>query len=95
LISANVHSSVSGKVNKIDVQLDATGYKRPAVYIDVDGDEWLETIDRSTEIKRECNLSKEEIIRKIQDAGIVGLGGATFPTHGTNYRLLRGKKRIY
>ena len=81
LISANVHSSVSGKVNKIDVQLDATGYKRPAVYIDVDGDEWLETIDRSTEIKRECNLSKEEIIRKIQDAGIVGLGGATFPTH--------------
>ncbi len=81
LISANVHSSVSGKVNKIDVQLDATGYKRSAVYIDVDGDEWLETIDRSTEIKRECNLSKEEIIRKIQDAGIVGLGGATFPTH--------------
>ncbi|MCE5330521.1 MAG: electron transport complex subunit RsxC [Bacteroidales bacterium] len=80
-ISANVHSSVSGKVNKIDVQLDATGYKRPAVYIDVEGDEWLETIDRSTEIKRECNLSKEEIVRKIQDAGIVGLGGATFPTH--------------
>lgn len=80
-ISANVHSSVSGKVNKIDVQLDATGYKRPAVYIDVEGDEWLETIDRSTEIKRECNLSKEEIVRKIQEAGIVGLGGATFPTH--------------
>ncbi len=80
-ISANIHSSVSGKVNKIDAQLDATGYKRPAVYIDVEGDEWLETIDRSTEIKRECDLSKEEIVRKIQEAGIVGLGGATFPTH--------------
>lgn len=80
-ISANVHSSVSGKVAKIDVQLDATGYKRQAVFIDVDGDEWLETIDRSAELKRECNLSREEIIIKIKDAGIVGLGGATFPAH--------------
>ena len=80
-ISANVHSSVSGKVNKIDVQLDASGYKRPAVFIDVEGDEWLETIDRSTELKRECTLTKQEIISKIQDAGIVGLGGATFPAH--------------
>jgi electron transport complex protein RnfC len=80
-VSANVHASVSGKVNKIDVQLDASGYKRPAVFIDVDGDEWLETIDRSPVIKRECNLTKEEIIKKVQDAGIVGLGGATFPAH--------------
>lgn len=80
-ISANVHASVSGKVNKIDVQLDASGYKRPAVFIDVVGDEWLETIDRTQNIKRTCNLSKEEIVKKIQDAGIVGLGGATFPAH--------------
>ncbi|MBP1676911.1 MAG: electron transport complex, protein RnfC [Bacteroidetes bacterium] len=80
-ISANVHSSVSGKVNKIDVQLDASGYKRPAVFIDVEGDEWEETIDRSTELKRDCNLTKEEILAKIKDAGIVGLGGATFPAH--------------
>lgn len=80
-ISANVHASVSGKVNKVDVQLDATGYKRLAVFIDVDGDEWLETIDRSPEVKRECNLTKEEIIKKIAEAGIVGLGGATFPAH--------------
>ncbi|MBN2765581.1 MAG: electron transport complex subunit RsxC [Paludibacteraceae bacterium] len=80
-ISANVHSSVSGKVTKIDVQLDATGYKRQAVFIDVDGDEWLDNIDRSPDLKRECNLSKEEILEKIKDAGIVGLGGATFPAH--------------
>lgn len=80
-VSANVHASVSGKVNKIDVQLDASGYKRPAVFIDVDGDEWLETIDRSSAVKRACNLTKEEIIKKVQDAGIVGLGGATFPAH--------------
>lgn len=80
-ISANVHSSVSGKVSKIDVQLDASGYKRPAVFIEVEGDDWLETIDRSKDIKRECALSKEEIIEKIKSAGIVGLGGATFPAH--------------
>lgn len=80
-ISANVHSSVSGKVNKIDVQLDASGYKRPAVFIDVDGDEWVETIDKTPFIKRECNLTKAEILKKVQDAGIVGLGGATFPAH--------------
>ena len=80
-VSANVHSSVSGKVNKIDAQLDATGYKRLAVFIDVEGDEWLDTIDRTPDIIRECILSKTEIIRKIQDAGIVGLGGATFPAH--------------
>ncbi len=80
-ISANVHSSVSGKVNKIDVQLDASGYKRAAVFIDVDGDEWLETIDRTETVVRECNLTKEEIIKKVAEAGIVGLGGATFPAH--------------
>lgn len=80
-ISAHVHSSVSGKVVKVDVQLDASGYKRPAVFIEVDGDEWLETIDRSPVIKRECTLSKEEIVEKIKAAGIVGLGGATFPAH--------------
>lgn len=80
-ISANVHASVSGKVNKIDVQLDASGYKRPAVFIDVDGDEWLEGIDRSDSVIRECNLSRTEILEKIQAAGIVGLGGATFPAH--------------
>ncbi|HOG06277.1 MAG: electron transport complex subunit RsxC [Paludibacter sp.] len=80
-ISANVHASVSGKVRKIDVQLDATGYRRPAVFVEVEGDEWLETIDRTPDIVRGCSLGKEEIIQKIKDAGIVGLGGATFPAH--------------
>jgi electron transport complex protein RnfC len=80
-VSANIHSSVSGKVAKVDEVMDASGYKRPAVYIDVIGDEWEENIDRSTTLKRECTLSTKEIIQKIADAGIVGLGGATFPAH--------------
>ncbi len=80
-ISSNVHSSVSGKVAKIDDALDASGYKRLSMFIDVDGDDWLETIDPSATIIRECKLSSGEIVKKIADAGIVGLGGATFPAH--------------
>ena len=80
-VSANIHSSVSGKVNKIDNALDASGYKRPAIYIDVEGDEWEESIDRSETLVKECTLSAKEIIDKIAAAGVVGLGGATFPTH--------------
>lgn len=80
-VSANIHSSVSGKVNKIDNVLDASGYKKPAIYIDVEGDEWEESIDRSEDLVKECSLNPKEIIDKIAQAGIVGLGGATFPTH--------------
>lgn len=80
-VSANIHSSVSGKVNKIDNALDTSGYRRPAIYIDVEGDEWEESIDRSDALVKECNLSSKEIIDKIAAAGIVGMGGATFPAH--------------
>ena len=80
-VSANIHSPVSGTVFKIDNVLDASGYKRPAVIIKVDGDEWDESIDRSDELKKEITLSPEEIIKKVGEAGIVGLGGATFPSH--------------
>ena len=80
-VSANIHSSVSGKVKKIDEVFDSSGYRRPSIIIDVDGDEWLETIDRSEELKKEISLSKEEIVKKVSEMGIVGLGGATFPSH--------------
>lgn len=80
-VSANVHSSVSGKVAKIDEVVDASGYKRMSVFIDVEGDEWEPTIDRSADLVKEITATKEEITAKIAEAGIVGLGGATFPTH--------------
>ncbi|KGN81857.1 electron transport complex subunit RsxC [Porphyromonas sp. COT-290 OH860] len=81
-ISANIHSSVSGKVTKIDSVFDASGYKRPAIFIAVDGeDTWEEGIDRSADIVRGCDLEPRAIIDKILASGIVGLGGATFPTH--------------
>lgn len=80
-ISSNVHSSVSGKVVKIEDALDASGYKRSSIFIDVEGDEWMETIDRSTTVVRDCKLTPEDIVKRIAEAGIVGLGGATFPAH--------------
>ncbi|KAA6336330.1 Electron transport complex subunit RnfC [termite gut metagenome] len=80
-ISASVHSSVSGMVAKIDLATDASGYAQSAVFIDVEGDEWEETIDRSETLVRECTLTSEEIIKRIADAGITGMGGASFPTH--------------
>jgi electron transport complex protein RnfC len=80
-VSANIHSSVSGTVTKIDQVLDSTGYKRPCVIIDVEGDEWNENIDRSNDLKKEISLTDKEIIQRINQSGIVGLGGATFPSH--------------
>lgn len=80
-VSAAIHSPVSGVVSKVDVAKDAWGMSMPAVFIDVDGDEWLETIDRTPVINNLCKLSSQEIIEKIKQAGIVGLGGACFPTH--------------
>ncbi|MBQ0016846.1 MAG: electron transport complex subunit RsxC [Bacteroidales bacterium] len=80
-MSANIHSPVSGVVTKVDMCRDIAGMPKPAVYINVEGDEWLSTIDRSPEIKYECNLDPSQVFDKIKEMGIVGLGGATFPTH--------------
>ena len=80
-VSANIHSPVSGKVNKIEPVIDTTGYKQMACVIDVEGDEWVETVDRSTGLVKEITMTREQIIERCQQCGLVGLGGATFPTH--------------
>lgn len=90
-VSANIHSSVTGTVNKIDSVPDSTGYKQVSIVIDVDGDEWLPAIDRDPEVVRDIKLSGDEIIAKCLEAGIVGLGGATFPTH-IKLKVPEGKK---
>ena len=79
-VSAAIHSPVSGKVAKIADVVDASGYPKKAIIITVEGDEWEEGIDRSTDLVKECNLSSEEIVDKVAKAGVVGLGGACFPT---------------
>lgn len=91
---ANVHSPVSGTVLKVDTCKDAFGLAKPAVYITVEGDEWMETIDRTPDIKRECSLEPQQIVAKLKEMGIVGLGGATFPAH-IKYSIPEGKKAEY
>jgi len=80
-VSANIHSSVSGKVLKVDKAIDASGYKQTSVVINVEGDEWIDSVDRSDKLIREIKYTGEEIIKKCSENGIVGMGGATFPTH--------------
>lgn len=80
-VSAPVHSSVSGTVQKIATFTDGWGFDKMAIHIKVEGSEWVENISNDNNLRSECNLSSEEIIKKIADAGIVGLGGACFPTH--------------
>lgn len=83
-VSAPVYSSVSGKVNKVDNILDSSGLRRQAVIVDVEGDEWEPSIDRTPTLVRmedRPDLDAKTIVEKITQAGIVGLGGATFPAH--------------
>ena len=83
-VSAGIYSSVSGTVQKIDTVIDASGYRKPAIYIKVEGDEWEETIDRSEDLVKIADrpdLTPELIVEKIKNAGLVGMGGACFPVH--------------
>ena len=82
-VSAPIFSSVSGTVFKVDTAIDATGYRKPAIIINVEGDEWEETIDRSNKlelVETHPDLTPEEIVNRIKNAGVVGMGGACFPT---------------
>lgn len=82
-VSAPIFSSVSGTVFKIDTVIDATGYRKPAIIINVEGDKWEEKIDRSEkleDVKDHPELTPEEIVNRIKNAGVVGMGGACFPT---------------
>lgn len=90
-VSAPIHSPVSGTIEKIESVPDTSGYKKPAIIIKVEGDKWIDTIDRSPDLIKETTLSKEEIIARISEMGIVGLGGATFPSH-VKMMIPTGKK---
>lgn len=93
-ISSNVHSSVSGKVFKIDQSIDTTGYKRMSIIINVEGDEWVDSVDRSDDLRPEVTMGQKEIIDKVHEMGIVGMGGATFPSH-VKLMVPKGKTAEY
>ena len=80
-MSANIHAPISGTVTAVDMQPNGQGLRQMMITIKREGDEWSEAIDRTDTLVTECNLEPKAIIEKIKEAGIVGMGGATFPTH--------------
>ncbi|MCI9135868.1 MAG: electron transport complex subunit RsxC [Lachnospiraceae bacterium] len=77
-VSAPIHASVSGTVKAIEPRLTISG--QPGTCIVVDNDELYEEVEYPP-VKPLEELKKEEILEMIRDAGIVGMGGAGFPTH--------------
>ena len=90
-VSTNIHSSVSGMVTAVEPRPDAQGNMKPSVVIAVEGDEWVESVSREGAVKNLGDLTAEEIIAKVNEMGIVGMGGATFPTH-VKLSIPKGKK---
>ena len=80
IVSAPVHSSVSGEIVRIDRQEDSSGYYEDMITIKVEGDEYIREIDTSGKLIKNIPDNPEEIMQSIRNAGIVGLGGAGYPT---------------
>ena len=77
-VSSPVHASVSGTVKAIEPHLTVTGAMVPAIV--VENDNKYEEVEFSSVEKVE-DLSKDEVLKRIQEGGVVGMGGAGFPTH--------------
>jgi len=78
-VSAPVHASISGKVAAIGNFPHILGSDMPSVVIESDGkDEWVAGLKETADYML---LSPDELKKFVADAGIVGMGGATFPTH--------------
>lgn len=78
-VSAHIHASVSGTVKCIEPRLTAGGNKVDSIVIENDGT--YETVDFEAKVRPWKEMSREEILAVIQEAGIVGMGGAGFPTY--------------
>ena len=77
-VSASVYSSVSGTVKAIEPRRVATGDMVNSIVIESDGNFTEMDFPETEDVTK---LSSDEIITKIREAGIVGMGGAGFPTH--------------
>lgn len=77
-VSAPVYSSVSGRVKGVETRFQPTGSKVQAIVIENDG--LYKEVERN-EVQPLEEMTKDEIKKRISDAGIVGMGGAGFPTH--------------
>jgi len=90
--SANIHSSIPGIVTDIKEIYLPTGQLSQAVFVDLEGE--FDRIGKSSNKQNWDQLSKKDLLDKIVDMGIVGLGGATFPTH-IKYNLKKGNRVEY
>lgn len=78
-VSANIVSSCSGKVKAVEKRINVLGTSTQAIVIENDGQYTLaEGIGQETDYNK---LTGQEILAKVKAAGIIGLGGAGFPTH--------------
>lgn len=80
VVSSDVHSSVSGEIVKLEALPNANGYYETMITIKVEGDDWEPSIDRSPDLVQDISYTPEQIVQKIRESGIVGMGGAGFPT---------------
>ncbi|TNF69889.1 MAG: electron transport complex subunit RsxC [Bacteroidetes bacterium] len=80
-VSSNIHAPVAGTVTKLDMIIDTRGYKQQCIVIRTDQKNESNFQDADLPLIAEISLEPEEILRRISDFGIVGLGGATFPSH--------------
>lgn len=78
-VSAHIHASVSGTVKGIEPRLTAGGSRIESIVIENDGK--YTAVEPSKQRKNWREMTGEEILDAIQEAGIVGMGGAGFPTH--------------
>ena len=78
-VSANIHSGISGTVKAIESRMTVSGTKVNSIIIDNDGK--FNEMDFSKNIKPLETLYREDVKEAIKEAGIVGMGGAGFPTH--------------
>lgn len=78
-VSANIHSSVSGTVKAIEARLTSSGSKVNSIIIE--NDNKYESVEFTPISKPVSELKRDEILDAIKAAGIVGMGGAGFPTN--------------
>ncbi|OHD11681.1 MAG: electron transporter RnfC [Spirochaetes bacterium GWD1_27_9] len=78
-VSVNVHSPIPGKIVGFEERYISIGRKSKVIVIELDG-EFKKTGKTFTNVDYN-NFSKEYILKAIRESGVVGLGGATFPTH--------------
>ena len=80
-VSTNIHSPVAGTVTKLDKIVDSSGYKKQCIVIRTDQKDESNFREVEYTLLEDILMSPKDILQRISDFGIVGLGGATFPSH--------------